>query len=197
MVTVLGAALGAAAIVAATLIEELTHLAAGRPWAVSQGVTWPECHAVQELRIDAPDRVDIWVSLAPFFVGLAALSLVILGRGVPPLSDETILFWVAWAWYTVPSLTDLKAAAGDSDPDVATLTDPKLRAVWSGLTIVSIGLLSLYGADELGGLVSLVAPGVAPIIETYAFRAGVWIPLAGVIWLFVRLELDTDHSPAR
>lgn len=194
MVSVLGAALGGLAIIAATVLEELTHLAAGRPWATTQRLALPECHAIQQFGDDTPRRVDVWVAVAPLLVGLTALGLVVVGRGVPPLSDKTVLFWVAWAWFTTPSLTDLKAAAGESQSDVMTLSDAPLRAVWTGVSIVSVGLLLLYGADNIGAALAPLAPDLAPWVETYSFRAGVWLPLAGVVWTFVRLETDTDHS---
>jgi hypothetical protein len=195
MVTVLGAAVGALAIVAATVLEELTHLAAGRPWAVRQRIDLHTLHAFQEIPEETSRRVDIWISLAPFFVGLAGMALLVVGRGVPPLSDETVLFWFAWAWFTTPSLTDVKAAAGNNDPEVADLSDPKLRATWTGGTIMSVGVLLLYGYDELAEITGHLAPELAPWVATYGLRGGVWIALAGLIWIFVLLEFDTDHAP--
>jgi hypothetical protein len=196
MVTVFEAALGALAIVLATVLEELTHLAAGRPWAVRQQIDLRSLHTFQEIPEATSRRVDIWVSLAPVFVGLAAMALLILGRGVPPLSDHTILFWFAWAWFTAPSLTDLKAAAGESNPDVQDLSDPELRAAWTGGTIMSVGLLLLYGWDNLASAVATVAPDLAPWVATYSFRAGVWVPLAGVIWIFISLETAERDASA-
>jgi len=194
MVTLLEAGAGALAIVLTTVLEELTHLAAGRPWAVRQRINLRSLHTFQEIPEATSRRVDIWISLAPFFVGLAAMALVILGRGVPPLSDHTILFWFAWAWFTTPSLTDLKAAAGESNPDVQDLSDPELRAAWTGGTIMSVGLLFLYGWDDLANAVAAVAPDLAPWVATYGFRAGVWIPLAGLLWIFIALE-TAERAP--
>jgi hypothetical protein len=189
MVTLLEAAVGALAIVLATGLEELTHLVAGRPWAVRQRIDVRSLHTFQEIPTDTSRRVDIWISLAPFFLGLTAMTLVILGHGVPPLSDHTILFWFAWAWFTTPSLTDLKAAAGTPNPDVQDWSDPRLRATWTGGTITSVGLLLLWGWDDLADAVAVVAPDLAPWVATYGVRAGVWIPLAGALWIFIRLEL--------
>jgi hypothetical protein len=188
VVTLLEAGVGAFAIVVATVLEELTHLAAGRPWAVRQRLDIKHLHTIQELPEDCSRRVDVWISLAPLVVGSLAMVLVVVGHGVPPLSDRTILLWFAWAWFTVPSLTDVKAAAGTPDPDVSDLSDPRLRATWVGGSIMSVGLLLLYGADDLARVVAPVAPDLAPWVAHYAFRAGVWVPLGGAVWIFARLE---------
>jgi hypothetical protein len=199
MVSVAGAALGAVAIVAATVLEELTHLVAGRPFAVEQRLE-RRLHVVQEVPEDAPAAVDKWIALAPFLVGLTALALVIAGRGVPPLSDETVLFWVAWAWFTCPSLGDLKAASGNGDYEPQDWSDPRLRAVWAGGTIQSIGMLLTMGVDELVAVVAAHAPQYTLYAHAYALRAGILISLAGCLWIFIRLELierELDKAGSR
>jgi hypothetical protein len=188
MVSVAGAALGALAIILATVLEELTHLAAGRPWAVRQRLDWPACHAIQELPESTDRRVDVWISLAPLAVGVIAMALVILGRGVPPLSDETVLFWVAWAWFTTPGLSDIKAACGNPDHEIQTLADPELRAAWTGVSISSVGLLLLYGSPTITDAATATFDGLLGLtIGVLAYRAGVWVSLAGPAWTLLLL----------
>jgi hypothetical protein len=195
MVTVGQAALGGGAIIAAGVLEELTHAAAARPWAVSQHADWRRVEVIHELPESTPESVDKWINFAPFFVGLAALALLYLGRGLPPLSRETVLLYVAWSWYTVPSLTDVQEALGDGVTGDG-WADPRYRGAWMGLTIESVGLLLAFGWDELhtllfGGvpLFEAGAPTQAYVGMAYLHRAAVAVSIAGALWVFVRIEL--------
>jgi len=191
MVSVFMAGVGALSIVAATLFEELTHAIAARPWAVSQRVDLRRMHVLHELPADRSQRVDQWISLAPMFLGIVALALVVVGRGVPPLTDETVLLWVAWAWFTVPSLHDLRAAAGvDGGGEPMTTDDPRMHAVWVGGTIQSIGMLVLLAVDELTPILAPYVPVIRPVVLfLYLRRLGIYLSLAGCAWIFIRLEL--------
>lgn len=192
MVGVVGAAVGALAIIAATMLEELTHAAAARPWAVSQRLEPRKMHVIHELPAERSERVDQWISLAPMAVGLAALALVVLANGVPPLSDDTVLLWIAWAWFTVPSLTDLKSATGNSPDEPQTTDDPRMHAAWMGGTIQSVGLLVLMANDELVALLAPTAPdlGISIVeLSLYLRRLGIYLSLGGCLWIFIRLEL--------
>lgn len=155
MVTVETAALGAGAMVLAGVGEELTHAAAARPWAVRQRVTLT---TVETVVVDeTPSWVDKWVNFAPLLVGLAALALLYIGHGLPPLTDSTVLFYIAWAWYTTPSLTDVAEAYGERaelrnpDPDA----EEKFIIAWKWTSVCVAGLLIMMGADELATLAGL------------------------------------------
>lgn len=202
MVSVAQAALGGGAIIAAGFLEELTHAVAARPWAVRQRADWRRVEVIHELPESAPQSVDKWINFAPLLVGLAALALLYLGWGLPALSDETVLLYVAWAWFTTPSLTDVQEAVGDGVAGDG-WADERYRGAWVGLTIESVGLLLLYGWDEIvtlafgRGAVAVTAFGVtdAFVAAAYLQRAGAALALAGVVWVFIRIELskhDTD-----
>jgi len=195
MVTVAQAALGGGAIIAAGVLEELTHAAAARPWATAQRAHWRRVEVIHELPESTPASVDKWINFAPFFVGLAALALLYLGRGLPPLSRETVLLYVAWAWYTTPSLTDVQEAFGDGVAGDG-WADPRYRGAWMGLTIESVGLLLAFGWDELHTLVfgpmplyHAGAPTQAYVGMAYLHRAAVAFAIAGALWAFIRIEL--------
>jgi len=195
MVTLAQAALGGGAIIAAGVLEELTHAVAARPWAVRQRANWRRVEVTHELPESTPASVDKWINFAPFFVGLAALALLYLGRGLPPLSRETVLLYVAWSWYTVPSLTDIQEAMGDGVAGDG-WADPRYRGAWMGLTIESVGLLLAFGWDEIHNLVFGGAPlfhaggpTQAYIGMVYLQRAAVAISMAGALWVFIRIEL--------
>jgi len=195
MVTVAQAALGGGAIIAAGVLEELTHAAAARPWAIRQRAHWRRVEVIHELPESTPESVDKWINFAPFFVGLTALALLYLGQELPALSRETVLLYVAWSWYTVPSLTDVQEAFGDGVAGDG-WADPRYRGAWMGLTIESVGLLLAFGWDEIHSLVF----GAAPLFHAgqptqaylgmaYLQRAGVAIAMAGALWVFLRIEL--------
>jgi len=195
-VTVAQAALGGSAIIAAGVLEELTHAVAARPWAVRQRVDIRRVEVEHDLPQSTPATVDKWINMAPLLVGLAALATLYLGWGLPPLSRETILFYAAWAWYTTPSLTDLQEAYGDGVVGDG-WADERYRAAWVGLTIESVGLLLCFGWDELHALLfgsdpRFVTPGgptQAAVAQAYLQRAGVAIAIAGAMWAFVRIWL--------
>lgn len=188
------AAVGFVAIVGAGIAEELTHAAAARPWAVSQRVGLAEVRT--EIPRGAPAWVDKWINLAPLFVGLAALALLYLGRGLPPLSDETVLLYAAWAWFTTPSLTDLRGAAGvNHEPTDEAVS--RYRTAWMCLTIEALGFVLLLAADELAAIiVGRTAPQPAlfqpqPLLAVFwlIWYAGVGLMFAGVAWVFLDLCL--------
>lgn len=143
------AAVGFAALIGAGIAEELTHAAAARPWAISQRVGLAEVRT--EIPREAPPWVNKWINLAPLFVGLTALGLLYLGRGLPPLSDETVLLYAAWAWFTTPSLTDLRGAAGvNHEPSQEAIS--RYRTAWTCLSIEALGFVVLLAADELAAI---------------------------------------------
>jgi hypothetical protein len=201
MATVAQAAIGAGAIIAAGVLEELTHAIAARPWAVKQRANWRRVEIIHELPETTPESVDKWINLAPFFVGLAALASLYLGWGLPPLSDETVLLYIAWAWFTTPSLTDLQEAFADGVAGDG-WADERYRGAWVGLSIESVGLLLAFGKDELLQLMfghPTAAFGVSErlIADAYLTRAAVLISIAGGLWVFIRIwlaERDTDSA---
>jgi len=206
MVTIAQAALGGGAIMAAGVLEELTHAAAARPFAVSQRVDIRSVAVEHELPADAPRReaVEKWINMAPMLVGLAALALLYLGVGLPPLSRSTVLLYAAWGWYTVPSLTDLQEAYGDGVAGEG-WADERYRGAWMGLSIESVGLLLAFGWDEIhlaafGADPTLIGVGGATMAYAgmaYLQRAAVLIAIAGGVWVFVRIALaerDNDSG---
>lgn len=188
------AAVGGLAIIGAGIAEELTHAAAARPFAVSQQVSLTRVRS--ELPADAPTWIDKWINFAPFFVGLFALLILYLGKGLPPLSRSTVLLYVAWAWFTMPSLTDLQGATGATQP---TTEEARARywVAWRCLTVESVGFLLLLGADEL-----TVWIAGSHYLRTYPFTVsqsiavyqtvwltGIGLMFGAVAWLFIDLWL--------
>lgn len=196
MVSVAQAAIGGGAIMLAGVLEEATHAIAARPWAVRQRANWRRVEVIHELPESTPASVDKWINIAPLLVGLAALALLYIGRGLPPLSDETVLLYVAWGWYTAPSMTDLQEGFGDGVSGNA-WEDERYRGAWMGLSIESIGLLLLFGYDEIVSflygtapeLFTAAGPTEAYLAIAYLQRAGVAIALGGFVWVFIRIEL--------
>jgi len=74
--------------VAAGVLEEMVHATAARPWAVRQDIRLTG--VTTEIPDSCSRKVDIWISLAPFFVGLVALALLYLGIGIPPLTPPSL-----------------------------------------------------------------------------------------------------------
>jgi len=188
------------AIVAAVL-EELVHATAARPWAVSQefqfdGLLNPQLACVTtEIPDSCSRKVDIWISLAPFFVGLVALALLYLGVGIPPLTPQTQLAIAAWGYFMLPSLVDLQQAAG---VNVGTGNREGLsKRARRGVTLYCVGWLCMIGGDELGvlllgspaqlGLIPkppFVAPAVtAQTVASGMFWVGVMVALGSVVIL--------------
>jgi hypothetical protein len=130
----------------AGVAEELTHAAAARPWAVRQDIGWEG--VTTTVPNEMPRGVEVWISFAPFFVGLVVLALLYLNVGVPPLSHEAQLGIVAWGYYTVPSLSDVQQAAGADLPERKPLSKPARR----GIQLYCLGGLLTIGGDELGVL---------------------------------------------
>lgn len=214
----LGAAVGGAALfVVAGLLEEATHAAAAAPFAVRQRFEWRRLEVVHELPVgdDARgvDAVDVWIALAPCVVGLAAAVLAVAGNALPAAEMRNILIYVAWVWYTVPSLTDIQAAAG-VEPAGDGWDDPRYRDAWHGILIQCVGILVLAGgwADItvwlLGDAGVVVSPAAGPT-ATAQFRlsrslrllgialvpAGAIWALAGV-WIYEHNHGDVDDEAA-
>jgi len=142
-VSVTTAAIGGLAIIAAGVGEELTHAAAAAPFAVRQRIDWRRGEVIHELP-EGTDAVDIWIALAPAVVGVVGIGLWAVGVGLPPLDKAHLLLYIAWAWYTVPSITDIQAAAGVEQAGDG-WDDPRYRDAWYGILIQSVGILLLIG----------------------------------------------------
>jgi hypothetical protein len=206
-VTPAQAAVGGGAIILAGILEELTHAIAARPWAHRQEIdlrkveVHHEFPSVDDIGVDVADperlrwTLDIWVNFAPGVVGLAALAVLYLGGELPPLTDESVLLYVAWAWYTVPSWTDIREGLTDVEPDHQGVSG-RYWAAWQGLTIESLGFILLLGhgliATALLGVPRLRVggPNQAWMLSQYLLRAGMWLMFAGVAWIFIRLEFE-------
>jgi len=198
MVTVATAALGALAIVLAGVVHELTHAAAALPWARSRTIYWRDMQIEQEVPQSLDQKWELWIQFAPLLVGLAALATLYLGVGLPPLSKETVLFYVAWALYTSPSLVDVVEAAGgetsrrERKPKVL---KKKTKAAWEGITIESIGLLLLFGQATIFSLLGVaqsppppVPQGGVPLGDAYTGLA-MGLAFGGVIYAIAGVEL--------
>jgi len=186
--------------VAAGVLEELVHATAARPWAVSQNIRLTG--VTTEIPDSCSRKVDIWISLAPFFVGLVALALLYLGIGIPPLTPTTQLAIAAWGYFTLPSLVDLQQAAGVSHGQRAGLSKRARR----GVTLYCLGWLCMIGGDELGvlllgspaqlGLIPkppFVAPPVtAQTVASGVFWLGVMVALGSVVILVTAAKNETE-----
>jgi len=179
--------------VAAGALEELVHATAARPWAVRQDIRLTG--VTTEIPDSCSRKVDIWISLAPFFVGLVALALLYLGIGIPPLTPQTQLAIAAWGYFMLPSLVDLQQAAGVNAG--AGKREGLSKRARRGVTLYCLGWLCMIGGDELGvlllgspaqpGLISkppFVAPAVtAQTVASGVFWIGVMVALGSVVIL--------------
>jgi hypothetical protein len=108
-----------------------------------------------DIPVETRQAVKAWISLAPFFVGLAGLGLLYAGGQVPVLSRETFLLYCSWAWFTTPSLMDLREAAG---VDHVETQDEPTRRSWYCALICGWGLILLNSTAVIAQFV-----GVHPI----------------------------------
>jgi hypothetical protein len=204
-VSVTTAAIGGGAIIAAGILEELTHVAAAVPFAARQEIDWRHGEVTHEIAEDA-DAADVWIALAPLVVGLVGLGLWAVGIGLPPLDRANLLLYVAWAWYSIPSITDLQAAAGvESSGDG--WDDPRYRDAWYGLSAQMIGMLLLIGgwadlAIALTGDAKIFLYQIGSqtdVIQWQVSRAlrmlGVGLMPAGAAWALLGVWLhDRDND---
>ena len=188
--------------VAAGVLEELVHATAARPWAVSQNIRLTG--VTTEIPDSCSRRVDIWISLAPFFVGLVALALLYLGIGIPPLTPQTQLAIAAWGYFMLPSLVDLQQAAGVSHGQRTGLSKRARR----GVTLYCVGWLCMIGGDELGvlllgspaqmGLIPkppFVSPAVtAQTVASAVFWIGALVAAGSVVILIIAAKNETEKQ---
>jgi hypothetical protein len=190
--------------VAAGVLEELVHATAARPWAVSQefqfdGLLNPQLACVTtEIPDSCSRKVDIWISLAPFFVGLVALALLYLGVGIPPLTPQTQLAIAAWGYFMLPSLVDLQQAAG---VNVGTGNREGLsKRARRGVTLYCVGWLCMIGGDELGVLLlgpyqptQTLTPTIGPrTVASAVFWVGALVALGSVVILIREAKNETE-----
>jgi hypothetical protein len=163
--------------VAAGVLEETIHAAAARPWAVSQDIRLTG--VTTEIPDSCSRKVDIWISLAPFFVGLGALALLYLGIGIPPLTPQTQLAIAAWGYFMFPSLVDVQQAAGVETGQREGLSKRARR----GVSLYCLGWLAMIGGDELGVLLlgAPTQPGLIPRFVRPAVTAQTVV--SGVFWV--------------
>jgi hypothetical protein len=187
--------------VLAGTLEELTHAAAARPWAVSQDIRLTG--VTTSVPKQTSRKVDIWISLAPCFVGLTTLALLYLGVGIPPLSHEVQLAIAAWGYFTMPSLVDLQQAAG---ADIEQ-REPMVKPARRGLQLYAIGLILMYGGDELGVLLfgqptQTIAPAAATPVPTAltiasaCFQIGVLVTLSATVILIRTAKNEKENETA-
>jgi hypothetical protein len=188
--------------VAAGVLEELVHASAARPWAVSQDIRLTG--VTTEIPDSCSRKVDIWISLAPFFVGLVALALLYLGIGIPPLTPQTQLAIAAWGYFTMPSLVDLQQAAGVSHGQREGLSKRARRSV----SLYCLGWLCMIGGDELGvlllgppaqmGLIPkppFISPAVtAQTVASGVFWVGALVALGSVVILISAAKLQSQKG---
>jgi len=175
--------------VAAGVLEELVHATAARPWAVSQDIRLTG--VTTEIPDSCSRRVDIWISLAPFSVGLVALALLYLGIGIPPLTPTTQLAIAAWGYFMMPSLVDLQQAAG---VNVGTGNRAGLsKRARRGVTLYCVGWLCMIGGDELGVLLlgSPAQMGLIPKPPFVAPAVTAQTVASGVFWLGMLVALGS------
>jgi len=187
---------------AAGVLEEMVHATAARPWAVSQefqidGLLKPQLACVTtEIPDSCSRKVDIWISLAPFFVGLVALALLYLGIGIPPLTPQVQLAVVAWGYFMLPSLVDLQQAAGVSDGQREGLSKRARR----GVSLYCLGWLCMIGGDALGVLLlgpyqptQTLTPTIGPrTVANAVFWIGMLVALGSVVILIREAKNETE-----
>jgi hypothetical protein len=173
----------------AGVLEELVHATAARPWAVRQDIRLTG--VTTEIPDSCSRKVDIWISLAPFFLGLVALGLLYLGIGIPPLTPQTQLAIAAWGYFMLPSLTDLQQAAGvdvDVDLDAETGKRGLSKRARRGVSLYCLGWLAMIGGDEVGVLLlgpyqptQTLTPTIGPrTVASAVFWVGALVALGSV-----------------
>ena len=178
--------------VAAGVLEELVHATAARPCAVSQNIRLTG--VTTEIPDSCSRKVDIWISLAPFFVGLIALGLLYLGVGIPPLTPTTQLAIAAWGYFMLPSLVDLQQAAGVSHGQREGLSKRARR----GVSLYCLGWLCMIGGDELGVLLlgpyqPTLTPTIGPrTVASAVFWIGMLVALGSVVILIREAKNETE-----
>jgi len=182
--------------VAAGVLEELVHATAARPWAVRQEIRLTG--VTTEIPDSCSRKVDIWISLAPFFVGLGALALLYLGIGIPPLTPTTQLAIAAWGYFMLPSLVDLQQAAGVSRGQRERLSKRARR----GVSLYCLGWLCMIGGDELGVLLlgpyqptQTLTPTIGPrTVASAVFWVGALVALGSVVILITAAKNETEKQ---
>jgi len=168
----------------------MVHATAARPWAVRQDIRLTG--VTTEIPDSCSRKVDIWISLAPFFVGLVALALLYLGIGIPPLTPTTQLAIAAWGYFMLPSLTDLQQAAGvdvDVDADAETGKRGLSKRARRGVSLYCLGWLCMIGGDEVGVLLlgpyqPTLTPTIGPrTVASAVFWIGMLVALGSVVIL--------------
>lgn len=154
-VSLLEAAAGALLLVAAPYAHEGTHIAASLPWVRGGQIDLSRMSVEMDIPADTRQAIRAWISLSPFFVGLAGLGLLYAGGQVPVLSRETFLLYCSWGWFTTPSLMDLREAAG---VDHVETQDEPTRKSWYCALICVWGLILLNSTAVIAQFV-----GVHPI----------------------------------
>jgi len=180
-VTVVEAGVGVLAFVGAHYAHEGVHVGAALPWARGGRIDLWRGEVDLLIPEGLGERVRIWISMAPLFVGLAVLALLHLGIGLPALSDETAMLYASWAWFTSPSLTDLRQAAG---------SDFEQRREWSHADRKAFYLVVLSGwvIIALAGW-RLLAPWVPlDANQLWGVALGSWFGVFGGLVLFVRSQ---------
>jgi hypothetical protein len=183
--------------VAAGVLEEMVHATAARPWAVRQDIRLTG--VTTEIPDSCSRKVDIWISLAPFFVGLVALALLYLGIGIPPLTPTTQLAIAAWGYFMLPSLTDLQQAAG-VDVDAETGKRGLSKRARRGVSLYCLGWLAMIGGDELGVLLlgpyqPTLTPTIGPrTVASAVFWVGVMVALGSVVILISAAKNETEKQ---
>ena len=185
--------------VAAGVLEELVHATAARPWAVRQDIRLTG--VTTEIPDSCSRKVDIWISLAPFFVGLVALGLLYLGIGIPPLTPQTQLAIAAWGYFMLPSLTDLQQAAGvDVDVDAETGKPGLSKRARRGVSLYCLGWLAMIGGDEVGVLLlgpyqPTLTPTIGPrTVASAVFWIGMLVALGSVVILIREAKNETEKQ---
>jgi hypothetical protein len=180
--------------VAAGVLEELVHATAARPWAVRQDIRLTG--VTTEIPDSCSRKVDIWISLAPFFVGLVALGLLYLGIGIPPLTPQTQLAIAAWGYFMFPSLVDVQQAAGVETGQREGLSKRARR----GVSLYCLGWLAMIGGDEVGVLLlgpyqPTLTPTIGPrTVASAVFWVGALVALGSVAILISAAKNETEKQ---
>jgi hypothetical protein len=98
------------------------------------------------------------------------LGLLYAGGQIPVLSRETFLLYASWAWFTTPSLMDLREAAGI---DHVETQDEPTRKSWYCALICGWGLILLNNTAVIGQFV-----GVHPM---HVLRLGISLCMGATI----------------
>jgi hypothetical protein len=185
-VTLLEAGLGALLLLVTPYAHEATHLAASTPWVKGGKIDFWRGTVEIDIPAETRQSVRAWISMAPLLVGLAGLGLLYAGGELPVLTRETFLLYAAGAWFTTPSLMDLREAAG---VDHVETDEEPTRKAWYVVLFTAWGFITLSATQTLS-----VAFSISPDTVAWLGLGLLGGSLASIFWMAHEYAEDSSGS---